>query len=937
MLRERREKGGSHSPIKTDHHPSTPRGHAHPPYGSHPDLTYNLQGYTDGRTSPYLATLPQTKLFSSLSKLPLPHERGKKVRVTQKHDVHKPGINTNYLRPLTPQIFPTSTSAHSFDTMRKREENAERARLRPSSAIEISSDGTERLERYHDLLAYRAASPTRHSVSTGSSDRSRKDMQMSLHKLLLETGNGTDETINSEQERDVNESSYHKQFLATKDRIMRRGSGKDRGNAPDGSNITSKRHSHGQTRGQSLNTGDDYGIYGEYDDFDNAVTNDVVNEEAVKPMQLLPDSHRPKIMVPKWRQNAPLQPPNYNTSVEKLQKHNGYSSEENLAASLAQSLMDGTVASSERNIDNRKNASNTLPRKNVKRKEPSGRRSPRSVQHAPLSVHPTHEDNTFVPHQPVEQKNTSEFADCGEFSVNQTITASVDNVKGVEIKGRRGSGVTTALTDVIAYTADCLERSDSNKATSDNSDSSEESKSVAEHSAIKQDRTALPESSDHVNDSLDTPNVPSSSVSETSVIQSSSVKSDSNTTVIQPDENPFVTMSPSYSPEKNTPLDTDKLVYYFQNRNNKSQSDRQTDGNKANDRTLDSNGGVPNFVNMNSTSTPTSEAKSFNPELYNAKNNVGRKDRLVRADESVDVNVKSAGKHNAKDTPPSLQPEKNINVSNDNIDDFANKERVLRAVDRLRMSFERPKTLDISSSKNPTRNITRPASTDSSPQKMPLVLKTFALPQKETYKDNKKVDHSVNAAGNENTENIPGTSVETENTHRMYRKAGGLKSPTRHLGEATATARQIQKLERSTSPTGRTIYTHNTDNTKNVKSSDASPAYVQNSQVREKKGTGLHRMPNDGSYIPQRSGSPVRSISRPLSAEASIDPLFMQNGDNSQIPIKSAMKDTKIPVLRKSGGASGTNQLSKSTEDISKMKKKSAFKDSLKNIFSRKK
>ena len=829
----------------------------------------------------------------------------------QKHDVHRPGINTNYLRPLTPQIFPTSTSAHNFDAMRRREENAERARLRPSSAIEISSDGTERLERYHDLLSYRAASPTRHSVSTASSDRSRREMQLSLHQLLVETGNGPDDIRNNEQESDINESSYHKQFLATKERIMRRGSGKETTSAKDLSTVPQKRHSYSSKRGHASNTDEDYGIYGDYDD-DNVVSYSIEKEEKVKPMQLLNDSHRPKIMVPKWRQNAPLQPPNYNSSVEILQRQNGCSSEENLAASLAQSLMDDTATIGEKHLENRNFSSHTLPRKHVKTSDQTGRKSPRTLQSAKMSIHANADPKALQTDSSVQQKVMQDSTVQGDTSGKQSV-AKRD-------KARRGSGVSTALNDVIAYTADCLDRSDSNRLTSENSDSNEsqESKLTASQSAIEDHTTSSQGSAESANNSLNVPNVPSSSVSETHVNESLPVPVKSSLNSLDKHENMFSNISPTSNMDNGTPVNTDKLVYYFQNRSSGMHTEEEA--NEVNDSCK-----TENNDHMNGTSTPVSEAKPFFPEMYSAKTNVGRKDRLVRADASTNEESKSSNPNTVKDT-------------NDKTDESVNKEKVLRAVDRLRMSFERPKTLDLSNNQNEAKQTTRPASADSSPQKAPLILRTFALPQKEIPRDNNRMmGYSVQSGSKQTTDNQPYLPDQSENSHRMYKKASGLKSPTKHLAEATATARQIQKLERSTSPTGRNVVTDNTSNKQTERQNRPLPAYRNSLPEKSKRGTSPQRLSKDGSFIPQRSGSPVRSISRPISAEAAIDPLFMQNGENTELPLKSAMKDTKIPIMRKSGASSGTNQLSKSTEDISKMKKKSAFKDSLKNIFGRKK
>ena len=895
-----------------------------------------MPGYSDGRTSPYLASLPQSKTFTALSKLPLPHERGKKVRVNPKHEVHRPGINTNYLRPLTPQLFPTSTSAHSFDSMRRREELAERGRMRPASAIEMSAEGSERLERYHDLLRYEAALPTRQSVSTGSSDRSpsRKDMQLSLHKLLAETGHSVDDEVENEQERNRNEDTYHKQFLATKERILRKGSGKDSRESRDNLDRAHRRYSHGHIRGSSVDTGEDYGIYGEDDDVDNDNSRDEIDHKDVKPMKLLSQSHRPKIMVPKWRQNAPLQPSSYNTSVETMQKQNGYSSEENFAASLVQSLMDNPVSN---NNENR----NTLPRKNLKRKEASGRRSPGNVQSVPLSVHtPTRDiDNDSSQSHDVEtNENEGVFSD------------AKDRKQKGERKERRGSGASTALIDVIAYTADCLDRSDSikdivedndNRNVNENIDSTEiqingEIENSHSSEEEKQDSNLKPaaqDSSDHAN-SVTSVISSSKSVQENPVSQYLPV-SNSVKTPISHGAVSWANLSKTPHQEPNAqPVNTDDLVYYFQHRkNSKSPTEEQVDADETNEKVANSNETEPIFYNKTVTSTPTPEGKAFafNPDTFNAKTHVSKKDRLVRADETARVKP-NIGVNETVNSMDGVVESMDGNKS-DSSDKSDNKDKVLRAVDRLRMSFERPKTLAITN-QNQTKGYYRPASADSSPQKQPLILKSFTLPQKNIPKENKTGDQSVQSAGK-------GDTPDSENAHRMYRKAGGLRTPTKHLGETTATARQIQKMERSASPTVKQNHPvlSNIADTHNDRAKSPLANLMQNAGGRLKRGVSPQRASKEGSLIPQRSGSPIRAISRPLSAssaEAAIDPLFIQSAQNGE-PLKSAMKDTKIPMLRKSGSSTGTNQLSKSTEDISKMKKKSAFKDSLKNIFGRKK
>ena len=818
--------------------------------------------------------------------------------------------------------------------------------MRPASAIEMSTEGSERLERYHDMLRYQAASPTRQSVSTGSSDRSpsRKDMQISLHKLLAETGHSVDDDIETEQERERNEDTYHKQFLATKDRILRKGSGKYQRVSHDSLDRTHRRSSHGHIRGRSVDTGEDYGIYGEDDDVDNDISRDEIDHENVKPMKLLSQSHRPKIMVPKWRQNAPLQPPGYNASVEIIQKQKGYSSEENLAASLVQSLMDNPVSD---NAENR----NTLPRKNLKRKEATGRRSPRNVQSVPLSVH--------TPNTEIENDSSNDVqANVGFRTEDESVVSETKDIKQKgERKERRGSSASTALIDVITYTADCLERSDSNKVIVDNAgdktatdgiDSNEiringeieNSHSSVEETQVTQSLPSGQDSSDHANSET---SVTSSTNSEheTRIGQSLPV-TNSVKMPVSHSASSWANLSKAQVQENSSQsVNTDNLVYYFQNRkNSKSPTEEQEDANETNEKMADSDGTAPSFYNKTVTSTPTAEGKTFafNPDTYNARNNIGKKDRLVRADDTAPVKPKE-GMNGILDSRQSVNDfmEGNKPDSDDKSDDSFNKEKVLRAVDRLRMSFERPKTLAITN-QNQTKGCYRPASADSTPQKPPLILKTFTLAQKGTPKENKTGDQTVQSAGKFE---IP----DSDNAHRMYRKAGGLKSPTKHFGEATATARQIQKLERSASPTvkqNHPVPSSMTD-VNNDRAKSPFTNFMQNAGGKLKRGTSPQRASKEASFIPQRSGSPVRAVGRPLSAssaEAAIDPLFMQsaqNGETSQAPLKSSMKDTKIPVLRKSGSPPGTNQLSKSTEDISKMKKKSAFKDSLKNIFGRKK
>ncbi|XP_053407305.1 uncharacterized protein LOC123533591 isoform X2 [Mercenaria mercenaria] len=916
VLREKREQG-IHGHARHDGHPSTPRGRKQSGYGSHPDLSHQPPGVQDGRMSPYLNSLPQSKMFSSLSKLPLPRENSnsRRSRSHKTPDGHRPVINRNYLRPLTPQVLPQSTSAHNFESAKRREEYAEKMRQRPASAMEFSYGSHDQQDEFLELLAHQASlaiSPPHSS----SSDRSRQELQLSLQKLLAETGNSGEQYL--DHGAADGHVSYHKQFMTAKDRILRH-------------NIQAEMYE--DTNQDEENAQEDYGIYGDDDD-DDDYENDADFDHDVKPMKLLQDSHRPKIMVPKWRQNASPQPPSYTRSVTHISKQQtGSTSEENLAASLAQSLFDdkkqSTLPRDKKSRTNPKNIKDNAADKvqtngSLKRKVPraeSPRKSPARQSPIPTVAQslPHGKSMSFdaSPNRPsnlnLSNTNTQGKTGVSQGGVVSTQVIAPQSPASPEPSAMARPNSFTKLTDVIAYTADCLEKGDTQTAEAGDNNSVSKVKSENETEGVNSGKlTKL--------DILADENMKVSSVDNSVTSASQNGKKASNES--QTNSKLSFATSPVEPRESTSPVNTDNVVYYFQNRNKINQGNTADTSNATKSR-------LPTFASMEKTSTPVKEQKHFQPvtsvspttDTFSSFTGTKKESgRFVRGDE-----VNSENKVNEKNKNTSETDDNDVKDDSEG----ATKERVLRAVDKLRLSFERKK--QISEERRQLRTeVSSP--TNASIQKQfneinvvakkgetkPVVLRTFSSPTNQVV---------VNSPVDSNEPVLNGEPVEQK--QGLYRKAGSSKTPSKFQSDSSASARQIQKLERATSPTARST-------SPTMSPYEKFKSQVENSNLAKpaRRGTSPQRNSAEVSLIPKRSKSPTRASverERPKSTN-DLGAALAAESDGSSTPMKSAMKETKIPVLKKSGAA-----LSKSSEDVSKIKKKSHFKDQLKNIFGRKK
>ncbi|XP_052768435.1 uncharacterized protein LOC128208841 isoform X2 [Mya arenaria] len=888
MLREKREHRAQEVGA------GTPRGKKTATYSSNPDLPAQLQSLQDGRMSPHLASLPQSRMFSSLSKLPLPRENSTNRRSRSRKQPEQTTINPHYLRPLTPQVLQNSKSAHNFDSSMKREEYAERMRQRPQSAMEFSYRGRNHGDEYLDLLAHQASlaiSPPHSS----SSDRSRQELQMSLQKLLAETNNLPDDYSDHEHDLADGHVSYHKQFLATKNKIQKH----KQNMAKEGVDIIQ----------------DDFGIYGDDDEDDNDIDD---TQQEVKPMKLLTDSHRPKIMVPRWRQNTSPQPPSYNQSVAAAGRKPG-NTEANLAASLAQSLFDtgqqhsDTLPKEKRGPDSPRkttvgmhNASHekgSLKRKSKTRTADSPRRSP--VRQSPVPCDSTSKSVAkslsfdTAPNRPSNlplKQNNNANAQNQQQSASSTEQSDND-------KPKRNS--VTKLSDVIAYTADCLEKKELvNLADADSDSDSEE----------KLERVSdIPGGKLSVSDILANHNMKVSSVDVGSSGEMTGDEMDKGTASDKQRVN-------GNNNSKNK-ADTDSVVFYFQHR------DQINKGNTESHESQRS----PTFINtsMDKTSTPKTEYKPLpTNSLKDGFGNFSKKEtgRRVRSDEAkpeavINPSDKDMSQHTSRissvDSTCSAESEAS---------ESSTKERVLKAVDQLRMSFERKKQL--TEERRQSQSLTQPRdlSSPTSPTSTVPIQKHFndlSLNNKgEEQKSPVMKSFSTPVRPSEHENGVD----QLEQKHGMYFKKTG-QTKLKYQSE-TASARQIQhKMERAASPTGRTPSPINLN----------SPYEKFKTQVEasnlakpKQKNSGPLRNSFEGSLIPKRSKSPTRSSAERERPKSSTDFLRQESKDGQN---KNSTKETKIPVLKKASG--GT--LSKSSEDISKLKKKSAFKDQLKHIFGRKK
>ena len=859
-------------------------------------------------------------MFSSLSKLPLPREN-RRSRSHKTPDRHRPVINRNYLRPLTPQVIPQSTSAHNFESAKRREEYAEKMRQRPASAMDFTYGSHDQQDEFLELLAHQASlaiSPPHSS----SSDRSRQELQLSLQKLLAETGNTGDQYMEQEREPEGH-VSYHKQFLNAKDRILRH-------------DVQVEMYQ--DTNELEENAQEDYGIYG--DDDEDDYENEAEFDHDVKPMKLLEDSHRPKIMVPKWRQNASPQPPSYNRSVTHISKQQtGSTSEENLAASLAQSLFDdkkqSTLPRDKKSRINPKTSvdstvetvqtSGSLKRKIPTNRAESPTKSPVRQSPLPGKQNLPHGKSLSFDASPPNRPSNLNLANTnsqGNTVVDQGSIVSTHAVVSQSPPNQESSTIArpksfTKLNDVIAYTADCLEKSDTKADTTDANEMGSKDKTDNDTEVVNPGKlTKL--------DILADENMKVSSVDNSVTSGHSNGKMTNKES--QSKTNSKLSFATSPVEQTNTPqspVNTDSVVYYFQNRNKINQ------GNST-DSTSPTKSRLPTFSSMDKTSTPVKEQKQFQPitsvsptnETFNSFSKKER-GRFVRGDE-VDTDNNVTGNRLDKNKSPS------------DLDDVkdepegATKERVLKAVDKLRLSFERKK--QISEERRQTRSEAI-SPTNISIQKQfneinyaakkgetkPVVLKTFSSPTNQVVV-NSPVDTGEQMVNGEPAEQKQG----------LYRKAGSSKTPSKFQSEASASARQIQKLERATSPTGRT------SSPTSISPYEKFKNQVEQSNIVKpaRRGTSPQRNSAEVSLIPKRSKSPTRASmerERPKSTNDLGAALAAEN-ETANTQMKSAMKETKIPVLKKSGVS-----LSKSSEDVSKIKKKSHFKDQLKNIFGRKK
>ena len=970
VLREKREQETRQSRGKIDIRPPSPHGR----FGSHPDLTNQYNGLPDGRMSPYqLSQLPQSKMFSSLSKLPLPKEKGKKSKSSRLHEAPRPVINTNYLRPLTPQLFPASSNAYNFEAVRRRDEFSERPQHRPASAMEFTTNTIDNRDQYLEMMAIQAGLTLSPSHST-SSDHSRRELELSLQKLLLETNNAngsyTEDTLQEAEVVYEPQDTYQKQFLASKERILKHGQENNESHHQQSSMRKVKRKLPFHPHAQPQSTQEDYGIYGDDDDDDDDENTEYAEQDKVTPMKLLPDTHRPKIMVPRWRQNASPHPPSYTQSVEQMNKtQTGFTSEENLAASLAQSLLDGEKNQSpsrEENLPKNPDLTSHTPRtaNSLKRKEASKNAPParaaQSPRRSPARVTPHSDERNSMPHVRSQSFDISASrpTDLHLTHTNSVSVASSNNATD----NKDALNSVSKLTDVIAYTADCLEKSESVRVKNvpDNANDVPNRHNISKSQMLKtrsnnsqnprsdqqgHHDTAFSSTADIDNGHLKLSNILSDNSLKVSSVDDSDTSPVQQTATINPNQSvqPFSFAVPLDISESKSNPNTDSVVQYFKNR---EESKIPLVGSPIKDPSSK----IPTFICMDKTSTPVTEQRPFSPSkgLGKENTNVFQKreiGRAVRDDYGKDT--KPAG------TEGSTVVLNSAAIKEETQSVPATKESVLRKVDKLRMSFERQKQLSEerrqqSMLQSPTKEIKNQLqqpyiqkqfnelsmanrkSVDNTPSptsNKPLVLKTFSMPNSSSH----------DRSGDQSDGHDNSLSDSSDHKQGIYRKAAQPRTPSRYPTDTSSGAKH--KLERATSPTVRTPSPTNF-----TSQYDKFKQQVESSKLHGQTSRLLSptRSLKDSSLIPQRSKSPTRSSGereRPKSTTdlekiAAAERDKAEEAEHSQL--KGVLKDsnTKIPVLKKGSGSPG---ISKSTEDISKIKKKSAFKTKLTNIFGRKK
>ncbi|KAK3576775.1 hypothetical protein CHS0354_014589 [Potamilus streckersoni] len=905
-LRERQQALDAEHIYRKESNLVQPRPH-HLAYGSQPNLSEPLIVFDTGRSSPYMFSNPNKKLYSSQTKLHLPFDRSEKAKLRKRSDGQKLGPHSSHVRPLTPQILSYTRNRNFSDgRVHLREGGSGRGHQRPASAVEFTGVDFERQQKIIELLAYQNALTPRQS---SSHDRRKSDFYMSVPKYLgAYTSESREDGTQEEHPVQGRGRSSHKQFLAVKEKILYQGSdGIHEDEKGDGSyfrNHSGKRGHH-VPKTQSM---EDYGIYG--DDDNDAEEEDEADEyKQIPAMNVMSVPHRPKIMVPRWRQNSP----SYMASAD-LDKQPKGSSQEHLVTSLAQILINpgpknnvkGRVspiihtgnASSKQTQEKDRNSANVEPSgdhdiklkqvtditKQGETESPSGdKRSEDSEKH-PFMVTQQEKgnDNNLETHETISVSHSHFKENHHHGNSANSLKQSVNIPDTNEKLDNRAQAI---LDGSQSYRRAEINSTIDNKFLKVSSVSASQTHHIVpEASDLKEDRSAVKPAQRDWGSLMPKDGHGPKLLTATPEVSDRVQKTQSE---------------PKSGRDDKHSTQTQNLIEYFQN--------RRFTGAVSTERDSSVEGKVSHSVYRSSTPNPVFDKNGIdiiNLEMIgnddrNGDNNatLTKQTTLSEGQASANHKIESEGQNSKGQKKGKTDSDDSIIVS----------EVIEEGVTQNGHSHK--KQLSLVSFSKPGE---------------PLGNRGISnLKKLEETKDSVKKDFETKDMANNKTS---GQSVIKPSVN--FAKLQRTTSPT-----------PLGKISQPVGPVKIPVTQEKANNSMQNINGNSNGAEIGDSS-RRAQSAHQHEKPVE---IENRMSSLLKEtdeITNSSRARRSPSP-NKGSGERSLSPSKGNLKDTKIPVRKKdsSPGITVPNQsnVSKSTEDISKIKKKSAFKDSIKNLFGRKK
>ncbi|KAL3874317.1 hypothetical protein ACJMK2_037348 [Sinanodonta woodiana] len=908
-LRERQQALDAENIYRKESNQGQPRSH-HLAYGSQPNLSQPLIHFDNGRSSPYMFSNQNKKFYSSQTKLHLPFDRSEKAKLRKRPDGQKMGQYSSHMRPLTPQILSYTQNRHFPDgRVHLREGSFGRGHQRPASAVEFTGADFERQQKIIELLAYHNALTPRQS---SSHDRRKSDFYMSVPKYLgAYTSESRDDGNQEEHPVQGRGRSSHKHFLAAKEKILYQGSDEihedEKGDDSYFRNYSGKRGHH-VPKTQSV---EDYGIYG---DDDNDAQDEVEADEhqQIPAMNVMNVPHRPKIMVPRWRQNSP----SYVAGVDLDKQPNG-SSQEQFATSLAQILINpGT----KNNVKGRVSPivhSGNASSKQTQEKERNRARVELSGDQDIKFKQVTDTTKQGETESPTSDKRSKEsekhpFMDTQPEKVNDNNIEAHKTISVSHFKEKNHHGNSTDSlkeSGKIPDTSDFLEKRDNQaQAIIDGSHSYRraESKSSIDNRSLKVSSVSASETPQIVPEASDLKE-DRSAVKPAKRDWSSLMPKDEHgpklltgTPEISDSVQKAQSVPKSGGDDKHN-IQTQNLIDYFQNRRFISAVSPGRDSSME--------GKIINGVQRSSTPNPVFDKYGndiINFETFGSDERNGDIKAVLTKQMILSEGQASANHRKEREGQSSIGQKKSKADTDDSV--------IVREVNDIEESV--------------TQN--------GHSHKKQLSLVSFS-------KTGEPSGHQgiSNLKKLEETKDSGKKEVETKEMAVNKTSGQSVIKPSANFA----------KLQRTTSPTPYSKI-----------SQPVGPVKIPN--IPEKVNRSMQNM-NGNSNGADTGDLSRRAISphfheKPVEIENQLSSLLKEtdeitnasrarrspspnkgSAERSLSPSKGNLKDTKIPVRKKDSGPGLTlpnqSNVSKSTEDISKIKKKSAFKDSIKSLFGRKK